>query len=125
MRDFNHSIKKLAKLLNIDLDKIDEEIENKDNVALNMIIDKVKELKFENKKLQKSKQFLANMLKIKDEEQPKDLHIIKQEFDKIYDKTRVYYEKEITELGEVIAGLRKELDYYKNVVKKYNGKIIS
>ncbi len=125
MRDFNHSIKKLAKLLNIDLDKIDEEIENKDNVALNMIIDKVKELKFENKKLQKSKQFLANMLKIKDEEQPKDLHIIKQEFDKIYDKTRVYYEKEITELGEVIAGLRKELDYYKNIVKKYNGKIIS
>jgi len=125
MRDFNHSIKKLAKLLNIDLDKIDEEIENKDNIALNMIIDKVKELKFENKKLQKSKQFLANMLKIKDEEQPKDLHIIKQEFDKIYDKTRVYYEKEITELGEVIAGLRKELDYYKNVVKKYNGKIIS
>jgi plasmid maintenance system antidote protein VapI len=125
MRDFNHSIKKLAKLLNIDLDKIDEEIENKDNIALNMIIDKVKELKFENKKLQKSKQFLANMLKIKDEEQPKDLHIIKQEFDKIYDKTRVYYEKEITELGEVIAGLKKELDYYKNVVKKYNGKIIS
>lgn len=45
MRVFNHSIKKLAKLLNIDLDKIDEEIENKDNVALNMIIDKKEQKK--------------------------------------------------------------------------------